>query len=277
MLKVYLIFLSVTCFLACSFRNTDYLVTLSTEYGDIKLILYDQTPKHKENFIKLAKEGQFDSTTFHRIIRNFMIQGGDVNAKKNSEGSIDYTIPAEFVDTLIHHRGALGAARQGDQINPEKESNGSQFYIVQGNVFSEWQLTLDLAKVNAYLPKLAEVPGYDTVLTYLENFHKQGKFQQYNEAVIKLVPVMEERFDVSFRKPFNPKRLQVYTTMGGAPHLDDAYTVFGRVVEGMEVVDKIASVQTGHADKPVEDIYITVSLQEISKDEWHEKYGGLPW
>lgn len=277
MKRILLAVFTLLSLFSCKSQDTDYLITLHTKHGDIQLILYDQTPQHKENFIKLAKAGRYDSTTFHRVIRNFMIQAGDINAKTDVEEPIDYTLPAEFVDTLIHHRGAIGAARQGDHLNPDKESSGCQFYIVQGNIFTEWQLTTDLNKVNAYLPKLAEVPGYDTVLTYLEKIHRSGNFNKYNEVVMQLVPVMTKRFDVNFKLPFKKERLKVYTTIGGAPHLDDAYTVFGRVVKGMEVVDKIAAVRTGAANKPVKDIYLTVSLQEMPKEEWNKKYGGLPY
>lgn len=266
--------LTVLILFACKSQQKDFLVTLHTEYGDISMVLYDQTPKHKKNFIKLAKSGAFDSTTFHRVINNFMIQGGDVNAKPGNEKEINYTIPPEFVDTLIHHRGALAAARQGDFANPGKESNGSQFYIVQGMVFPEWQLTADMKKVSIYLPKMAEVAGYDTILSYLQQLHQSGNYTKYHETVNELIPKMEERFDVNLRVKIKPERLRVYTTMGGTPHLDDTYTVFGRVVEGMEVVEKIGSLPTDSEDKPHKDVYLTVSLEEMPKEEWSQKYGG---
>lgn len=266
-------FLTMWILFACKSQQKDYLITLHTEYGDIQLVLYDQTPKHKKNFIKLAKNGDFDSTTFHRVINQFMIQGGDVNAKPGSEKKIDYTIPPEFVDTLIHHRGAVAAARQGDALNPGKESSGSQFYIVHGMVFPEWQLTADMNKVRVYLPKMAEVSGYDTILNHLQRLHQHGDYTRYNETINELIPRMEDRFDVSLRKRVDPERIRVYTTMGGSPHLDDTYTVFGRVVEGMEVVEKIASLPTGRQDKPLKDIYITISLEEMPKEEWNMKYG----
>lgn len=256
----------------------DYVVTINTKYGPIKVILYDQTPKHKQNFLKLAREGKYDSTTFHRIIKDFMIQGGDVNAKPGNENEIDYTIPAEFVDTLIHHRGALAAARMGDQVNPARESNGCQFYIVEGQVFDKEDLTLDFDKINADLKHWAEVPGYDSLLENLQAVYRNNGPKAYNDSLKKLVPAMEKRFDKDYSKPYDPRRLKVYTTMGGAPHLDDTYTVFGRVVEGMDVVDKIASVKTaGPANKPVDDIYITMDVEEINKDTWNKRYGELPY
>ncbi len=274
MKKIILFIVTLVVLNSCNSQEKDYLVTLKTKFGDIKLVLYDQTPLHKENFIKLAKNGQFDSTTFHRVIPNFMIQGGDVNAKPGHENEIDYLIPPEFVDTLIHHRGALAAARQGDQINPEKKSNGSQFYIVQGNVFSEEELTANLQKVHSYLNRLAEVPGYENIVQKLDSIYQTQGNEVLNKEMIKLIPVMENRFGTSFTNPISEERLEVYTTLGGAPHLDEGYTVFGRVVEGMDVVDKIASVKTATMSRPVENVYMTVEVEEISKEEWNEKYGG---
>lgn len=272
MKKIIFLFTIVITFSAC--QSQDYLFTLDTKYGEIKFILYDATPLHKENFLKLTREGRFDSTTFHRIIENFMIQGGDVNAKPGNEDPIDYTIPAEFVDTLFHHRGAIGAARQGDKINPEKRSNGSQFYIVQGEKFSKKELVTDIDKVNKFLPKLAEVPGYDSVLIALEKVYRTRGQKYYTDTLLSFVPFMEERFDMSFKKDYPKERVKVYTTIGGTPHLDDGYTVFGRVVEGMDVVDKIASVPTNRMGKPDEPIYITISVEEMSKKKWNKKYGG---
>jgi len=262
---------------SCTSQEKDYVFTLQTKYGDISLILYDQTPLHKKNFIKLAKEGLYDSTTFHRVISQFMIQGGDINAKPGYEGKIDYLVPGEFVDTLIHQRGALAAARQADNVNPERKSNGCQFYIVQGKVFSQAELTVDLQKVNVYLRNLAQVPGYETILQDLDTIYREEGNDRLTEEMLKLVPVMEERFGTSFKIPMDKQRLKVYTTVGGAPHLDGTYTVFGRVVDGMDVVDKIASVETDASYKPLEDIYMKVKIKEIPKSEWIQKYGGSPY
>jgi peptidyl-prolyl cis-trans isomerase B (cyclophilin B) len=258
--------LGVLFFVTGCSKEQDYLVTIQTEYGDIKVILYDQTPKHKANFIKLAKSGQFDGTTFHRIINDFMIQGGDVNAKPDVKDSVKYTVPAEFIDTLIHHRGALAAARMGDRNNPARASSGSQFYIVQGRMWTKAELTLDVQKLNEYLPKLAEVPGYEGILDSLRNIYFSQGALVYNQKIIELKPFMEERFGTTFDKSFKADRLKVYTTIGGQPHLDDTYTVFGRVVEGMAVVDKIAAVKT-IGEKPAEDIVVTMELEVLSPEE----------
>ncbi len=133
------ILLSIFGLAACS-AEKDYLVTINTPYGEMKAVLFDATPEHKENFVDLARSGKYDSTLFHRVIKDFMIQGGDPSTSPSynaDEDTIDYTIPAEFVDTLFHKKGALAAARQGDRFNPERASSGSQFYIVQGTVYDE--------------------------------------------------------------------------------------------------------------------------------------------
>ena len=175
------------------------------------IALFNETPLHRDNFLKLVGTHAYDSLLFHRVIKNFMIQAGDPNsrhAKPNQmlgDGTLGYTIPAEFRKELFHRKGALCAARQGDNVNPRKESSASQFYIVQGQVWDE--ATLDM---------------------------------------------MEKRLG----KVFTPDQRKVYMTEGGTPHLDGDYTVFGQVVEGMDVVDKIAAAQTGRADRPVKDIRI---------------------
>ena len=186
-------------------------VLLKTSMGDIVIALYDETPLHKENFIKLVNDKYYDGVLFHRIIQNFMIQTGDPESKTAKPGQMlgnggpGYTIPAEFVPGLYHKRGAVAAARMGDNVNPKKESSGSQFYIVDGRVFS----TNDLNRV-------IQMTG----------------------------------------KTYSMDQIKDYTSIGGAPHLDGDYTVFGEVVSGMEIVDKIAAQQKDGRDRPMEDIKI---------------------
>lgn len=256
---------------ACA--KKDYVVTVKTSYGDMKIILYDQTPQHKENFIKLAQNGDYDSTIFHRVIGNFMIQGGDVNAKPGNRGKIDYKIPAEFVDTLFHHKGALAAAREGDERNPNKVSSGCQWYIVQGIVYADGELTTDMAKINTYLKQLIQKPDYTYLQEELSRIYYDEGEAAFNKKLMELKPVLENEFKENFDRDFPEERLELYTTIGGAPHLDDEYTVFGRVVEGLDVIDKIASVKTGRMDKPVEDIFMTVEVEEISKKKFMKLYG----
>lgn len=267
-----LIFMGIAVALSACAKK-DYLVTIHTSYGDIKVLLYDQTPQHKDNFIKLASNGDYDSTTFHRVIQNFMIQGGDVNAKPGNKNKIDYTIPAEFVDTLFHRRGALAAARLGDDVNPKKASSGCQWYIVQGNVMSKEELTTDTQKLGTTLMELLQQPEYDSLREALSNiFYKEGQ-EAYGKKVMELKPFLEQKLNMSFDIKYPKNRLEVYTTEGGAPHLDDAYTVFGQVVEGMDVVDKIAAVKTGQMDKPMDDIYITMDVEQLNVKKLQKMYG----
>ena len=187
-------------------QEKETLVLIKTTKGDITVKLYNDTPLHRDNFIKLINEGWYNNSPFHRVINNFMIQGGH-----NENGSVDpgYTIPAEFRANHIHKKGALAAARQGDQVNPKKASSGCQFYIVQGNVLTE-------AHIEMYT----------------------------------------QRYGLTF----TPEQVEAYTTVGGTPHLDGEYTVFGEVVEGLEVIDAIAKVKTGYMDVPVEPVTMTIEI-----------------
>lgn len=187
-------------------QEKETMVLIKTTMGDIKVKLYNDTPLHRDNFIKLINEGWYNNSPFHRVINQFMIQGGH-----NQDGTVDpgYTIPAEFRSNHIHKKGALAAARQGDQVNPQKASSGCQFYIVQGNILSD-------AHIQMYQQRLG--------------------------------------------KTFTPEQIEAYTTVGGTPHLDGEYTVFGEVVEGLDVIDKIAGVKTGYMDVPVEPVTMTIEV-----------------
>ncbi|MBR6775400.1 MAG: peptidylprolyl isomerase [Bacteroidales bacterium] len=187
-------------------QEKETLVLIKTTKGDITVKLYNDTPSHRDNFIKLINEGWYNNSPFHRVINNFMIQGG-----QNQDGTLDpgYKVPAEIRENHIHKKGALAAARQADFVNPEKASSGSQFYIVQGQVLSEPQI------------------------------------QMYQQRL---------------GKTFTQEQVEAYTTVGGTPHLDGEYTVFGEVVEGMDVIDKIAGVKTGYQDVPVEPVTMTIEI-----------------
>lgn len=237
-------------------------VKIETTEGNIVVELYNETPKHRDNFIKLAQEGMYDSTLFHRVIRNFMIQAGDPDSKNAADtamlGSSDvgYTIPAEFVPEFFHKRGALAAARQGDNVNPERASSGCQFYIVTGRKFREAQL-LDLvaqknnnrveeifdtlvAKHRKEIFKLRKAGDDDALYELQDSLQSQAYALAKEEGPIQL----------------SPEQVTAYTTVGGTPHLDGAYTVFGQVTEGMDTVEKIESAKTGRADRPVKNIRI---------------------
>jgi len=189
------------------------MVEITTEMGVIKIKLYNETSKHRDNFIKLVEQKFFDGTLFHRVIQNFMIQGGDPDSKNARPGQQlgmggpGYTIPAEFNPKFIHKKGALSAARMGDDVNPKKESSGSQFYIVQGNRYAA-----------------SDMDG----MTARTGF------------------------------AYTPEQKNSYATVGGTPHLDGNYTVFGEVVEGLEVIDKIAASKTAPGDRPLQDVKMTM-------------------
>lgn len=261
--------------MACS-TEKEYLVTFHTPYGDMHAILYDATPDHKENFIDLAQSGKYDSTIFHRVIEDFMVQGGDLSTAPSynpEEDSVDYTIDAEFVDTLYHKKGALAAARQGDQRNPERASSGSQFYIVQGTVYSEDELLTDMSKLGKGIQELLRNGGYDSLGQELIELYQSGDYEAYNQKMMEVKPIVEEELNIEVDKKFPEERLEAYTTIGGAPHLDDTYTVFGQVIDGLQVIDSIAKQPTGRADKPLEDIYMTVEVEEMPKKRISKQFG----
>lgn len=190
-------------------------VNIDTKYGRIVIQLYDETPLHKNNFIKLVKSGYYDSCLFHRVINGFMIQGGDPNSKNSDKGEMlgmggpGYTIPAEIIKGLYHKKGAIAAARKGDAVNPLKESSGSQFYIVQGQVYT-------IEQMNAF---------------------------------------------ISMGKVLTEQQIKDYTTIGGTPHLDGDYTVFGIVTEGFDVIEKIAALPVDAYNRPLQDVVYTMTVK----------------
>jgi peptidyl-prolyl cis-trans isomerase B (cyclophilin B) len=229
MKKSTLILLSVILFTACNPKLSNGLrkndlkkdVEMVTTKGTMIIRLSDSTPLHRDNFLKLVKQHYYDSTLFHRVIKQFMIQAGDPESKQAKPGQLlgngnpGYTIPAEFRPSLFHKKGALAAARIGDQVNPTRASSGSQFYIVQGKVFSEAELSnIEQTRLRGY-----KIPAA----------HRQ-----------------------------------VYTTLGGVPHLDQNYTVFGEVIQGLPVIDSIAAAPTAAGDRPVEDVRI-VSVKLVKR------------
>lgn len=244
-------------------------IKISTSLGDIFVRLYDETPKHRDNFIKLAKEGYFDGTLFHRVIKDFMIQGGDPDSKgapagKNlGTGGPDYTIPAEFVyPQLFHKRGALSAARLGDEVNPERESSGSQFYIVWGKTYKKSELQqmerqMEMQQEQTIFNQLAR-ENRDKILELRRNRDRAGLQELQDELVAETKAISMEK-----GKPtFTDEQREAYTTIGGTPFLDNQYTVFGEVEEGLDVVEKIQNCETLRGDRPKEDISMTVEVVE---------------
>lgn len=243
-------------------NNTTIQVELKTTLGDIVVKLYNETPQHRDNFVKLVKEGYYNGVLFHRVIKDFMVQTGDGNSKTATKdqllgnGDPGYTIPAEFVyPQYFHKKGALAAARTGDQVNPERRSSGSQFYIVTGKVYGEAELkmmeeNLGFQKKQTIFNQLA-MQHRDEIMEMQRNGDQAGlsKLQQ------ELIPLVEAEYAKDPAKLTEEQR-QAYSTIGGTPHLDGQYTVFGEVVSGLEVVDKIQNVQTGANDRPVDDVKI---------------------
>lgn len=237
-------------------------VKVETSVGDFTVLLYGDTPAHRDNFVKLVNEGFYNGTLFHRVIKEFMAQAGDPDSKTAQpgqhlgSGGPGYTLPAEInFPKHFHKRGALAAARQGDQVNPERRSSGSQFYVVTGKRFINGQL--------------------DAMENQLKNQQMQGIFNrlamQYMDSIRQMQAsgdaaglealrqkLIGETESEAAKNPasFTPEMREAYTKTGGAPHLDGQYTVFGEVIDGMDVIDKIEAAETDNADRPTEDIVI---------------------
>lgn len=274
MLRIAFIFgLSAILSLNLLAQKKDSIIVIKTNYGTIKLRLYNETPKHRDNFLKLVKQKYYDSLLFHRVINTFMIQGGDPDSRYAQAGQMlgnggpGYTIPAEFVPTLYHKRGALAAAREGDMTNPTKASSGSQFYIVQGKVFTNDELyymeqQINQNKKNQILGQLMNTPEYSWMKTKLDSMIKSGNPNAVNDFLKETNQIAEKELDKQERFKFNDEQRKIYTTIGGAPHLDGSYTVFGEVIEGIEVVDKIAQVETDKNNRPIEDIRMFIYIEQ---------------
>ncbi|MCG4683674.1 peptidylprolyl isomerase [Bacteroides finegoldii] len=243
--------------------DKETLVKIETTVGDIKVKLYNETPKHRDNFIKLVKDGMYEGTLFHRVIKDFMIQAGDPDSKNAPKGKmlgagdVGYTIPAEFVyPKFFHKKGALSAARQGDNVNPKKESSGCQFYIVTGKVYNDSTLLsmesqMNENKINVIFNTLAQ--------KHMKEIYKMRKANDEDGLYDLQEKLFAEAQEIAAKQPefhFTPEQIEAYTTVGGTPHLDGEYTVFGEVVEGMDVVDKIQQVKTDRSDRPEEDVKI---------------------
>jgi peptidyl-prolyl cis-trans isomerase B (cyclophilin B) len=272
---------SILIIMASCQTSKDSVVVFHTKYGDMTAILYEETPKHKENFLELVESGKYDSTIFHRVIENFMVQGGDVNQKKGleEEDKVNYTIDAEIHPDFWHVKGALAAARQGDQVNPERKSSGSQFYIIHGQKFTESDL-LQMPEGRLYQQKqmkLRELLGMKKYANLRNEVIEMQKAQDMEGLQNFMETTADSLVEKEFGKlelyEYSDAQIEDYKTIGGAPHLDGEYTVFGRVVEGLNVVDSIATVRTVGADKPAKDIFLTAEVKNMSKKKITEQYG----
>ena len=239
---------------------------IQTMLGDIVVRLYDETPIHRDNFVKLAKEGYYDGTLFHRVIKGFMIQGGDPDSKGAPAGKTlgvggpEYTLEAEIKDGLYHKRGALAAARQGDEVNPERRSSGSQFYIVWGQTYKEGQLRqlnqqLKMQQTQNIFNQLVAAHK-DEIMQMRRERNREG----LQELQDKLVAEAEQK--AASYTGLTEEQQILYTTLGGTPHLDGQYTVFGEVEEGLDIVEMIQSSATGRSDRPLDDIEMRIIIIE---------------
>jgi peptidyl-prolyl cis-trans isomerase B (cyclophilin B) len=251
----------------------DYLVKIQTRHGDMYAILFDETPKHKKNFIDLAQSGRLDSTEFHRVIKTFMIQGGDVFGKEKLPQEEWYTIPAEIKPGFFHGKGMMAAARQGNNVNPERRSSGTQFYIVQGKVYSRDELVTDMKLLADTFYKYIQLSSNAHLKEAYTKLYQEQQFDSLNKLMLYEKENLESFYSINLEKPMTPQQIEAYTTVGGTPHLDDEYTVFGKVIKGLEVIDKIAEEQTAERDKPVNSVYIIVTVEQISKAKITKEYG----
>lgn len=273
-----LIVFSISC------AEKEELVVIETPYGKMTAVLFDDTPIHKGNFLKLASAEQYDSVLFHRVIENFMIQTGDLSTGQAGVGA-DYTLDAEFKsDKYIHQKGALAAARVGDSQNPLKKSSGSQFYIVDGEVFDEDGLEAR-ARRRQYLKlyglfdrmlKSKRFPELTEKYYYHVNKLEEDSTYDFAAAQEKLIfesqSVIEKEFGPQADPGYPDWAKEIYAKIGGAPHLDGEYTVFGQVIDGLEVIDKIAAVETNERDRPLSEVRMQVHVIKMSKDEIARTY-----
>ncbi len=248
----------------------DALVDIKTTAGDLTVRLFGDTPKHRDNFLKLVKEGYYDGVLFHRVINEFMIQTGDPESKNAPAGKMlgaggpGYTIDAEIVyPGHFHKYGALAAARQGDQVNPERRSSGSQFYIVTGKTYNDSTLAqmefrAQQMRVKEIFDRLAS-ERRDSIMNMRRNRDMMG-LQALQEELVKMAQT-EARANPA---TFTAEQREAYKTVGGTPHLDGQYTVFGEVVDGLDVVKKIETVRTDGRDRPTEDVRV-ISMKVVKE------------
>ena len=254
-LRIFIALAAAAVLVGCASNGNKVVrAEIKTTEGDIVIALSDLTPLHRDNFIKLAESGFYDGVAFHRVIKEFMIQTGAGSTRQDTaKFDDDYTIPAEINDSLFHKRGAIGAARTGDDVNPARNSSGTQFYIVQGKVYDDEELDKTIQRIEYNRRQFL----YNTALSDIRKESEESDPPMSEDMIQQnaIVRAYEEMEDLGpYVMPEEHKI--VYKTIGGAPFLDGAYTVFGEVIEGMDVVDAIANTATDLADKPLQDIRI---------------------
>jgi peptidyl-prolyl cis-trans isomerase B (cyclophilin B) len=281
MKKLLPILLFATLISSCGQDKDDYVVTIKTRFGEMKAVLYDETPLHKKNFIKLAEEKYFDSTLFHRVFQDFMIQGGDPDSKKAvagqplGQGGPGYTVPAEILPGYYHEKGALSAARLSDAQNPKKESSGSQFYIVQGKVMTAEEsesLKYNQSALMQGLGQMYQSKQYPALFDTLNQLYASGDRAAYEAKLYAVAPRVEKISGLTIFRPLDQNKLKLYTSVGGTPHLDGEYTVFGKVIKGLDVLDKIAASPADQAGRPFEDVRMTVTVEKMSRKKIEKEF-----
>ncbi|NVJ84860.1 MAG: peptidylprolyl isomerase [Algoriphagus sp.] len=259
-------------FLGCAGQK-EQVIRIDTRYGEIVAVLFDDTPVHKSNFIELAEAGRFDSTEFHRVIPEFMVQGGDVFSKEEMPAEEWPTLPAEIRPNHFHKKGMIAAARQGNNINPERRSSGSQFYIVLGQVYDELELTTDMAKLQAAFMQYVQLQSQDSLRATYTQLYEQQDFDSLTRLILSKRDEIEQSLNLKLTKDLSAEQLEAYTTVGGTPHLDGEYTVFGEVIQGLEVAEKISLEPRGSRDKPLDPIYMTIRVEAMTPAQIEREFG----
>jgi peptidylprolyl isomerase len=256
----------------------DKLVLIYTPNGEMLARLFNETPLHRDNFLKLVESKFYDSLLFHRVINNFMIQGGDPDSRTATkekvlgDGDIGYTVPAEFKSELFHKKGMLCAARESDDINPQKASSGCQFYIVQGKVFTDETLKKVEYRINrpllqqltkSYLDKT----GNEQIKQQYDRYQKENIKDSLEIIKKKIDEFILPEYEKTSHYVFSEEQKVAYKSIGGTPHLDGSYTVFGEVILGFEVIDEIARVETDKNDKPFKNVRMSMKLINSEKQK----------
>ena len=281
-----ILFLTVSCnTTSAKKKQKNKYVMIETVYGNMIIKLYNKTPLHRDNFIKLVEQNFYDSLLFHRVIKGFMIQGGDPKSKNSlpgerlGEGGPGYKIDAEFNTKFIHKKGALAAAREGDQFNPQKKSSGSQFYIIQGTKITKDRLQIIENKINEinkqdFLRKYINSPENSDLKNRLDSLKRTHSYRELNDLINKKIIKLKPQIDSIKRFKYTEEQKQIYSTIGGAPHLDQNYTVFGEIIDGLNIIDSIANVKVDRNKRPYNDIIMKVKIIKPSS-RWLRKNIGF--